>query len=323
MRNPCLKITVTNETSKGVADLGAYEFRLPPGLSLIDPPQYSAMLPPGKSETFTYQLATTKRGAYHLKGPTALSPFPYGLTQSTRFSSQPQRLIVYPSFKPLQTLNVPLGARHQPGGIALLSHVGESMEFVGTREYRAGDRIRDIHPRTWARVGFPVVKQYQEEMLTRVAIVLDTFIPIDSTPRALEAALSMTAAVTEHLASKDYVVDFFAAGPELFDLQAGRSLGYLDNILDILACVEPSAKDPLAQIAPKLGDQIAQTSTVIAVLLGWDRERQHFVANLESHGLRVKPIVISDVLRTSDLVGGGPYAVVVTPQEVESGIPSV
>jgi uncharacterized protein (DUF58 family) len=318
-----LKIIATSTSKEDISDIGAYEFRLPAGLSLIDPPRYAAVLSPGKPETFTYQLATTKRGAFHLQGPTAISPFPYGLTQSTRFQPQPQRLIVYPVFHPLVTLNVPVGARHQPGGIAMLSQVGESMEFMGTREYRAGDRIRDIHQRTWARVGFPVVKQFQEEMLTRVAIILDTFIPPDGSPRALEAALSMTAAVADHLAAQDYVVDFFAAGPELFNLQTGRSLGYLDNILDILACIEPSTEDPLSVIAPKFAEQIAQTSTVIAVLLSWDAQRQRMVSALESQGMRVKPIIVSDLLKGVDLVGGGPYAAAVTPEEVEKGIPAI
>lgn len=317
------KITLTNTTASEVTDIGAYEFRLPPQLTLLDPPQYATSIPAGRSETFTYQLATTKRGIYHLNGPTALSPFPYGLTQSTRFMPLPQRLVVYPAFKPLQTLNVPIGARHQPGGIALLSNVGESMEFMGTREYRAGDRIRDIHQRTWARVGFPVVKQFQEELLTRVAIIVDTHLPNLESEAALEAALSMTAAIADHLASRDYVVDFFAAGPELYNLQSGRSLGYLDNILDILACIEPCEKDPFATIGPRFADQVDQTSTVIAVLLSWDKQRQQVMSNFESQGLLVKPIVISDTLTAKDIIAGGPYAVAIAPEEVQRGVPSI
>ena len=40
-----------------------------------------------------------------------------------------------------------------------------------------GDPLRKIHWRSWARRGKPVVKEYQEEYFSRIALVLDTFLP--------------------------------------------------------------------------------------------------------------------------------------------------
>ncbi len=81
-------------------------------------------------------------------------------------------------------LPLPMGRRYQPGGIPLASEVGDSLEFVGTREYREGDPLRKIHWRSWARRGEPVVKEYQEEYFSRIALVLDTFLPAPAPARA-------------------------------------------------------------------------------------------------------------------------------------------
>src|SRR5262249_20160148 len=161
------------------------------------------------------------RGSYDIPGPTALSAFPFGLTTGRRYFDRPGKLLVYPAFKPLSRLAIPVGTKYQPGGLVLTSRVGESMEFIGTREYQFGDRVRDLHPRSWARVGFPVVRQFQEEYLTRVAMVVDTFVPSTAPLATLEAVLSLSASIADWLARQDYVVDLFAAGPDLYTFQAG------------------------------------------------------------------------------------------------------
>ncbi len=46
------------------------------------------------------------------------------------------------------------------------------------------------------------------------------------------------------MARQEYLVDIFAAGPDLYHLMAGRSLAYLDQILDILASVDGSEEEP-------------------------------------------------------------------------------
>src|SRR5690606_31114912 len=85
-------------------------------------------------------------------------------------------IIILPSFEPLAGLTLPVGTRYQPGGIALTSHVGESPEYIGNREYVPGEPIRRLDFRAWARTGRPVVREYQEEYYCRVALILDTWI---------------------------------------------------------------------------------------------------------------------------------------------------
>ena len=82
--------------------------------------------------------------------------------------------------------------------------------------------------------------------MLRAAVILDTHVPgglgraAQERRDAFERAVSVAAAVSDFMARQDYLVDIFAAGPNLYHLTAGRSLAYLDQILDILACVNAS-----------------------------------------------------------------------------------
>jgi uncharacterized protein (DUF58 family) len=96
------------------------------------------------------------------------------------------------------------------------------------------------------------------------------------------------------MARQDYLVDIFAAGPNLYHLTAGRSLAYLDQILDILACVEANPKEPFGLIEPQIDDLLDRISTVICVFLNWDQTRRDFVDHLLQRGAAVKVIILRD-----------------------------
>src|SRR5512139_2660517 len=101
------------------------------------------------------------RGRYLLPSFGVARTDPFGLVRSKSVWLPEQVVLAYPSFYPLDELPLPMGRRYQPGGIPLASGVGESLEFIGTREYREGDPLRKIHWRSWGRLGKPVVKEYQ------------------------------------------------------------------------------------------------------------------------------------------------------------------
>jgi uncharacterized protein (DUF58 family) len=208
-----------------------------------------------------------------------------------------QVLLVYPRYYTLDRLEVPQGRRYQPGGIPLSSSTGDAIEFIGTREYREGDPVRNIHWRSWARRGEPVVKEHQEEYFCRIAIILDTFTrdrPSRAELAAFEAAISVVASIADHFSRSEFVVDILAAGPDIYEVSAGRSLAYLENILDVLACLEPCHEPPFAGIGPALFERLARTTTVVAVLQDWDAPREGFLRRVKEQGAAVRGIVVHD-----------------------------
>ena len=82
----------------------------------------------------------------------------------------------------------------------------------------------------------------------------------------------------------------FAAGDDVYHFQAGRSLAYLGNILEILACVDPGRRLDMQALRSALLPEAPRLSAVILVMMDWDRERASLVQLLKSHGLAVRVI---------------------------------
>jgi uncharacterized protein (DUF58 family) len=271
------------------------------------------------------ELTPTRRGRYLLRRPTIRVTDPLGLSNGNGYGSGPmeQPFLVYPRFYTLERFDVPAGRRYQPGGIPLSSSTGDAIEFVGTRDYRQGDALRTIHWRSWARRGAPVVKEYQEEYFCRIALVLDTFVPERAKPaheRRFEAAISVLASIADHYSRSEFVVDILAAGPQIYDVSTGRSLAYFDNILDVLACLEPCREPPFKDVAPPLFDRLAQITTLVAVLQDWDETRETLLRQVRARGTAVHVIVVHEGPTTSpigDVSRDLGSIELLTPDEVE------
>lgn len=243
------------------------------------------------------ELRAPQRGRYVLRGAAARQTDPLRLA-CTRPSALPdQPLIVYPRFYSMDEFIVPLGRRYQPGGIPLSSSTGDAVEFIGTRDYRPGDAPKNIHWRSWARRGQPVVKEFQEEYFCRIALILDTFVPRRASAadaRGFEAGISYVASVADFFSRSDYIVDILAAGPDIYEVSAGRSLAYLENILDVLACLDPCREPAFATIGPHLFEKLAQITTVVAVLQDWDEERRDFLRRVRVQGAAVRTVIVRE-----------------------------
>jgi uncharacterized protein (DUF58 family) len=267
-----------------------------PGVT-FEPRDISVVAEPEKSAEARTQLRIERRGRYVLRGPAARVTDPLRLVTSRAIDAPEQALLVYPRYYSMESFPVPLGRRYQPGGIPLTSSTGDAIEFVGTREYREGDPLKNIHWRSWARRGEPVVKEFQEEYFCRIALILDTFVPPAARGKkaggeAFEAAISVVASIADFFSRSEYVVDILAAGPDVYEVSAGRSLAYLENILDVLACLEPCHEPPFEAIGPQLFEKLAQITTVVAVLQDWDAPREAFLRRVKSLGTAVRALIV-------------------------------
>jgi uncharacterized protein (DUF58 family) len=280
------------------ADLVVVPHQLPAAIDAMpDEGVLLADLKPGQRTRVRLGLRCRRRGKYLLQGFRVETGFPFGIMRARRTFHQTRAILVYPAFAALARLMLPTGRRYQPGGVALASEIGESFEYLGNREYRDGDNVRDIDWRATARVQRPIVREWVEEYMLRVAVILDTHIPPGAQPHrrdSFECAVSVAAAVADYMARQDYLVDLFAAGPNLYHLTAGRSLAYLDQILDILACVEENPAEPFDVIEPQIAELMARISTVICVFLDWNDARRAFVHRIASQGVAVKVIILRD-----------------------------
>lgn len=270
---------------------------LPPEIDVT--PEMGTVLPllaRGAKATVSLQLHPQKRGVYRLRGARVESDFPFGLVYAARVFEQGSKLLVYPRFDPLDQMDLPMGMRYQPGGVAFVASRGESVEYIGNRDYREGDNVRDIDWRATARLNRPIVREYREEYFLRAAVILDTHVP-SQTPEAcedFERAISVCAACGDYINRADYLVDLLAAGPDLYHLMSGRGLTSLDQVLDILACVDSTRHSPWVTLTPEIEANLERITSVICIFLDWDEERRQFASNLAQSGAALKIIIVRD-----------------------------
>src|SRR5262249_15781172 len=115
-----------------------------------------ALVRAGESARVEVSARFVERGEHHLDAFTAALLVPLGLAQGRSVASAGSRFLMVPRIARVVRLRTPPGTRYQPGGVALASRTGESMDLLGVRPYRAGDPVRHLHARSSARVGAPV-----------------------------------------------------------------------------------------------------------------------------------------------------------------------
>jgi uncharacterized protein (DUF58 family) len=301
--------------------------RLPPAVDAVpDNGAELPNLPPGETARVRLGLACRKRGVYQLRGFRVETAFPLGLMVAQQMFTEPRTLRVFPRFTTLARMDTPHGRRYQPGGTESAFHLGDSFEFIGSREYREGDPIRSIDWRATARLQRPVVREYQEEFLQRTAVILDTYAPMPpglSPPPAFESAVSLTAAISDFLARSEYAIELFSAGPTLHTLAAGLGVSPLDGMLDLLAEVKAKTQqnadldwDALEQ---NLSAPFSQITLIVCVFQDWDTARQGFVERLREYGASLKVVIVRD---TPCTLPPGDFTRL-TSAEIEAGVDEI
>ena len=273
----------------------------------LDEPPAEVVVPEAGTAKAKMRARFVARGLHHLDPFTAAAVAPLGLACGPRRSSDAVKLHVVPRVANVARLPVTVAARHQPGGVALASKSGEAMDLLGIRPYRPGDPMRDLHARSWARTGVPVVREYQQEYFTRVGVVLDTDI---EDPDRLEAAVELTAGVIAHLTRGEALIDVLVVGDTVHELTLGRSLGTLDQALELLATVERGKPLRAAELLRRLGPYLERLSTVFVVAVTEGEEGRAVQGGITARGIACTTLVVNDdvalsIAQKKELAFGG------------------
>lgn len=136
-----------------------------------------------------------RRGVHPLEGVTLATSFPFGLFRKERDLDLPAEVVVWPrTDRPVREPRV-AGERARRPGVTSLGTAGARGEYRGLREYRFGDDARDVHWRSTARHGSPVVREYERDQSQAFWLVVDLRLPVGQAPDApLADAAAETAA---------------------------------------------------------------------------------------------------------------------------------
>lgn len=242
-------------------------------------------LQPGESIEVPIELTPNRRGVVRLDDLRVLLPDPFGLFQRcSRIETPPATLTVLPARFRVPQVELPGSARFQIGGESSSNAIGTSGEFVGLREYRPGDPLRQIHWKSWARTGRPIVKELENTFFPRYGLVLDTF-PAAGDELIFEDAVSIAASFAATIDTRESLLDLMFIKDKAHTVTAGRGLARAEKLLEVLAAVEAEPFERFDLLAKLVLRHREELTSCLVVLCGWSEERAAFVARLSSQGV--------------------------------------
>ncbi len=280
---------------------------LPKRIDFVDDYANINSLAPNEHIELYCKIKVARRGKYIFAPSVASSSFPFNITKNICISDMPQhKLLIYPDYTKLNNFELPIGKKFQRQGNSFLFNIGESMDFHGCREYRPGDNPKNIHWLSSAKTGDLIVREFQEESISRIAVITDTsvgkqnlyakHIKRDKIYPNLEKIISKTAGVIDFLTQGDLVIDLFTAGDKVYHLKAGRGQANFEAVLTILSCVKPNFENSIIKLKPSVFSMIDNIGAVVVLILEMDESRLEFIEELKQTGVNVKVIVNNSLL---------------------------
>src|SRR5665213_2426830 len=249
---------------------------------------------PGQTEcSMEGELMPLRRGVLRLTGTTVACPDPFGLFRSLRKVPGPQSILILPRRYPMPAFDLPGSVKYQMGGVSMASSIGESEEFVALREYRAGDALRRVHWKSFAKLGKPIVKEYQDEFFVRHALVLDTF-GGPAQEEIFEDAVSVAASLAYTIQNQDSLLDLMFVGLQAYCFTSGRGVGHIEQILEVLASVRVCPEKEFSALESLVLTHATDLSGCICIFLSWDDPRKKLVSALLSRGVPLRVFVVAD-----------------------------
>ncbi len=208
--------------------------------------------PEKMSPTF-YDCVVTARGRYQL-GPISLSTlFPFSLFLVRKTVDAQAGLHVFPALLSLRKGWQQTLVTKQGGAAAAARRSGPSEgDFFGLREWQTGDNPRWIHHRTTARVGEPIVRQFEQQRQFDACLLVDCYDPQRHRAEptsAVETALSFAATIVASMdrAPANRLV-LAVADDDPKAVSGGRVRGSKQRMLELLAEAAATA-DPKLVLA--------------------------------------------------------------------------
>lgn len=188
-----------------------------------------AVIDPGQAGSARAETAWPARGVYPLETITLSTSFPFGLFVKERDVDVPGEAVVWPRTDRRVREPRPAGQRVRRSGETFAGNAGARGEYRGLRPYRPGDDPRDVHWKTTARVGHPVVREYERDRSRALWLCLDLK-SADGEPAetAVEIAASLAAAAARR-------GDAFGLATQDARVRPGAGAAQLERVLDALA----------------------------------------------------------------------------------------
>jgi uncharacterized protein (DUF58 family) len=230
-------------------------------------------------------ITPTRRGVLEMDDVRLLLPDPMGLFQrAKRMSCSKNRICVFPkrfAVPPLRMLGM---SRYQVGEDAASRQSGQGGEFASLREYRNGDSPRMMHWPSWAKTGRPIVKEVEDMIFPRYALVLDTFGEAGS-EESFEDVVSVAASFASAADTEDCMLDLMFLGDRDSVVSAGRGVAPAGILLEALASVKMGYEEGFDGLSRMILQHGKVLTGCLCVFHGWSESREIFLRRLIAAGI--------------------------------------
>jgi len=271
-----------------------------------------------------YSARVRQRGLVQFAGVRLSTRFPFGLVRASiqTAAGDEDALVVYPALGTVR----PSFLQGQLGGIRERpslqpSRIGMT-DIHGLREYRPGDNPRWIHWRSSARLGKPVVKEFDREEARRIHVVLDSVLERHAGAEArqrFEWAISFAATLAAGSTRAARMVGLTALGAERIDLMPAAGAAQVRATLEHLARLTPA--DVATPPVPVDNREAIRNTAVILVVLSPDRLRDIPVGAWQQSGGTVHVVDVSAPafldLFIPPAILGGPVSAEPAPEQAD------
>ncbi len=246
----------------------------------------------GQEARITMEMIPLRRGVIRLDDLRILLPDPFGLFQRCgKVAAPATTMIILPVRHALPPIELPGGAAFKISGESNTNSIGNSGEFVGLRDYRPGDPLRQIHWKSWARTGRPIVKELEDTYYPRYGLIVDT-LSSDRTDQQFEEVVSVASSFAASLDTSESLLDLMFIKNEAHKVTAGRGIDRAEKLLEVLAGVAPERKEnfnALAQLVLRHRDDL---TSCLVIFNGWDEARANFLQTLTRGGVVCAPVIV-------------------------------
>lgn len=247
---------------------------------------------PGETIEIVMSCIPVSRGWLSFSGVTISRPDVLGLFCRTCTVPLKDKILVLPEMTRVKPVNLVSSRKYHPGGVNQASSIGNSDEFMALRQYRPGDPMRNIHWRSFAKTSQLVIREFEDEHFIRHALILDTF----SRPEdhdLFEKSISLAASYAVLLQGPESILDLLFVGHKIYSFSAGRGVGQMPKLLEVLACVDASTRqDGVKRLLPVLSSQIKPISGSVCIFQDWSQGHTEIFRLFEQNRIDARFIVV-------------------------------
>ncbi len=213
-RFPAMELEVAIESARPNRDTEGGDFQT----ELVD--GIVEMILPGQQRRLSATMVCQTRGLHSLPGISVTTWFPFYLFRFTRTVTTTASIAITPRLLDLEQDSIGGGLLDSLGGWTRKLLSGDAMDYTGSREYEFGMPVRRWDFVSWARLGRPIVREYQSPSVRTVALVVDTAIDIDMAAnhelasKMLERVLSLAATAIDRIGHPPIQIRLFVTGQD-------------------------------------------------------------------------------------------------------------